>query len=265
MYRLVTFDGVTLPQAAVEAEVGTANTRPALLSYRGGVIDADGADRAAPELPYQLQVHCEIIGTDLATLRTELDALRAKRGVAGILRREGIDDPGTYHWAMARLLHVPEVRGVRNVYYHPLTLTFLVLTQWHGATIDTDVTLTNSRAVPDGTAYDFTLSNNGQLPITNVFFTISTSGSDLTLLRIERDGESGFTWRGTVTAGNQLTIDTASWAVRNNDVIDVAGLRFESWHRIADMVRIPVGGSSYVLTCNGGLSNLHVIYDELYE
>lgn len=266
MYRLVSFDGLMLPQAAVEVDIGTANTRSALLAYRGGVIDADGTERAAPELPYQLQMRCEVLDTNLTTLRTELDALRAKRGVSGVLLRAGLDDPGTYQWAKARLLHVPELRNAHNVYYHTLTLSFLVLTPWHGRVIDQDIALINQHSVPDGIACDFVLTNDGQLPITNVIFVIYTVGNDLTLLRIERIGESSFTWRGRVIAGNQLIINTATWEVRNNDVVDVAGLQFESWHRISDMIRIPpMGGSNYVLTYNGGLSRIHVLYDELYE
>jgi hypothetical protein len=263
MYRLVTFDGVTLPKASTEVEIGTATSRPALLAYRGGVIDADGTSRAVAELPYQLPMRCEVVGADLSTLRTELDALRAKRGVSGVLQREGINEIGTYQWATARLLQVPELRNVRNVYHHPLTLLFLVLTPWHGATID-DTTAISAET----TTIDW--PNDGQLPVTAVTLTITApGGAAITEVTVAAavDVRSSWTYSGTIAAGTALTINTATWAVENAGVPDSDNLHFNSAHRIPDLLEIMPGSSEFDVTLLGGYdgASVNAIYDELYE
>lgn len=263
MYRLVTFDGLTLPKAAAEVEIGTVSSRPALLAYRGGVIDADGTQRAKAELPYQLPMRCEVTGADLGTLRTELDALRAKRGVSGQLVREGINAIGTYQWATARLLQVPELRNTRNVYYHPLTLMFLVLTHWHGITIYTQNEVSFGAATSA-----VTLANAGQLPVTQVAITINAITNPITGVTLAAaDGSSAITYTGTITAGTTLTINAATWAVQNAGVDDSDHLTLDGGHRIPELLEIAAGGTAYNLTLLGGwtTATAQFQYYELYE
>jgi|GEM_PF-4661866 len=257
MYRLVEFDGITLPQASVEAEVGTAASQPAVTAYRGGVVYADNT-RAPQRLPYELSMRCELLGADLDALRSTLDALRAKRGVYGRLYREGLNDPGHYQWAQACLLQVPEMRNARNVYYHPLTLVFLILTPWHGTTrtLQADCEAINGLG----------LYNAGSLPITQSLLTITCS-VNITHLRLYRDdGATDISYTATIPGGTTWTLDTATWTVTNNGVIDVEHLHFNASHRLPDLIQIEPGGSTYILTQDSG-AMAHVVwqYDELYE
>jgi hypothetical protein len=262
MYRLVDFDGVTLPKANVESEVGTVGTRAALTSYRGGVFDADGTGRAVGEYPYQLPYRVELVGSSLATLRSELDALRAKRGVRGTLRREGVDAIGTYQWATARLLQVPEVRTARNVYFHPLTLQFLVLTPWYAAT-----PVTVSSTVTASTVINF--ANAGMLPVTATTWEI-TAPVDAAMPEINiyrSDYATNISYNASVAATHVWTLDTASWQVTNNGVADSDNLHISGGQWLPDLIQIEPAGSTYTLAVVGGSASaaFTVTYYEMYE
>lgn len=266
MYRLVDFDGVTLPKANVESEVGTVGTRAALTSYRGGVLDADGTGRAVGEYPYPLPYRVELVGSSLATLRTELDALRAKRGVRGVLRREGVDAVGTYQWATARLLQVPELRTARNVYFHPITLQFLVLTPWYAATpVEQDYSGSELlTTVPD----TVTLPNVGQLPITQVTITVVAVDAPLTQIVIAADDAStNFSYDNTLAVGDTLVIDTGAWRVTKNDIDVPDYLHIGGGHRRPDLLQIAPGGSTFNVSLVGtsGTSTIRFDYYEQYE
>jgi len=266
MYRLVDFAGVTLPKANVESEVGTVGTQLALAPYRGGVLDADGTGRAAGQYPYPLPYKVEIVGASLATLRTELDALRALRGVSGTLRREGLDALGTYQTATARLLQVPELRTTRNVYFHPLTLQFLVLTPWY-ATTPREQDYSGSElltTVPD----TVTLPNAGQLPITQVTITVVVVDDPLTEVRIAADDAStNFSYVNPLAVGDTLVIDTGAWRVTQNDIDTPDYLHIGGGHRRPDLLQIAPGGSTFnvSLVGTGGTSTIRFDYYEMYE
>ena len=262
MYRFVSFDGLALPHVNTESDQGTGNTRVGVVSYGNGVINPNRAIKAPLELPYTLSLRCEIVGTNIGLLYQQLEALTTKRGYTGRLVRERIDGMGYEHWAEATLVRVPRVRDVRNVYFHPLTLVFLVQSYWHIA----------SATVYNGSITDtvtLALANNGQIPVTSVTLRLTApSSAPMPEIRIWRaDYATHIGYMAGVAAGKEWELDTASWLVTNDGVADPDNLHLLSGHRRANLMEIMPGGSNYTIEIVGGTAagSYHIMYDELYE
>lgn len=130
MYQIVEFDGVTLPVYNPQQDHTGPLVESTLLPSLGGTFDYWGSRQRrgrqaqfsitgeywAEATPTYLVDHLSnnladesgnqfIAGTPGALLRSQLDALRAKRGVRGKLWRVRLDD-NTRQWIDARLLSV---------------------------------------------------------------------------------------------------------------------------------------------------------------
>jgi hypothetical protein len=260
MYRLSAFDGVTLPRASAEADMSTAGTRAAVIAYAGGVYDGDGTGRAQRELPYQVTLKAELIGSDLPTLRNDLDILRAKRGEVGHLVRTALDD-GAEHWCTARLLGIKEPRNPRNVYVHQVEFSFLVMSPWYGVYYTASTPLAASPT-------NITLGNFGSAPITDPVIKITAGpGGALSGIQVLVSGVSSFTYTGTIAASKILTIDCGAWTVQNNGVDDGDNFHFDAGQTIPDILRIERGGTTVSVYATGteDFANLEFDYYETWE
>ncbi len=265
MYVLLTFDGITLPRANADLEISTADSALALIPVRSGVLDLDGDERARANYPYRIVVRAELVGHALNDLRAALDALRAKRGVRGVLTRAGLNDPTATQWTYARLQQVVQRRAPQHVYWHQIELNFAVLEPWYDMyAVESTPTLTDL----GGGNWQFTLSHVVQLPITAVTLDITANTADIVGFRLANvNGESSISYLGTIAAGQVLTLNTGAWTVINNGVEDSANLHFDGSHRIPEWLRILPGGSTFLLQRldGSGTPSLFVSYYGMYE
>jgi hypothetical protein len=180
-----------------------------------------------------------------ADLRAQVDALKAKIGVQGVLRRRRFDDLTVAQWRTARLLDVRE-RGVieeRGIRARLDCVFESASVGWRAATISSASVLLNA---PVGVT--------GLLPVRNASLTITASATITAIsFAIAAQGVS-WSWTGSLTAGQSLVIADKARTVRIGSTDSYSGFSLASGHTAAGWLTMAPGLNADALSVTGTAS-----------
>jgi hypothetical protein len=206
VYQIYDFDGVALPLYEPTQDLSTGTVDSTLLASVGGTFDVwsgyqrqprstkttitgiyegtDGSVYLIDEVGNYVsdEVGNHILAASAAQyLRQQVDAIRAKVGVAGPLGRRRWDDTTIAQWKTARLLGVQQ----RSDIQHRTTLAGVdctfesAMANWRDAT----VTTASATLAMGGTAV-FVLSSDGNATVEDAIITITTGGYTLSSVSV---------------------------------------------------------------------------------
>lgn len=263
MYRLYSFDGVTLPDARSEFEAGTAEAWNGAIALPGGAsaFDSLGAAQAPLVAPYQIKYSSMVSNSSLATLETTLEAWRAKVGVRGLLRRRLLS-AATYHDITARLLSIDMDVRARATHGKliPVQWRWLVLDEfWRKSTLQTNSFTLN--ATPKACA----VTNSGNAPVRDLVLTLTPDTSAFTAIEVEVAGLAHWTYTGTLAVGDALYVDCGARRVYNKANSDLyANFELESDHASEDWLPLAANATVTVNVTKTGGSTLSTAKFEWY-
>lgn len=269
-YRYTEFDGVALPAANFEQQHDSAPIESDLLDSVGGVFAYHGS---APKAARRQEIYLRGIywgetsylvddlgnpivdeagnnlyaGDATAMLRSQVDALRAKRGRQGALVRVRMDD-GAEQWLTARLLQIAWQRtrpdmGVRA----ELSCRFeSAMTAWR-ATIAATATVSAAAAAPTG----LLVQNGGDVPVANATLAVARTSGTITAVRVQGPGID-WTWTGSIGADQTLTIDCGAQTMRVGSSDVYSGWTRAAGHTAAGWLPLGVGDTALTITLTGG-------------
>lgn len=264
-YSFERFGTITLPVYNREMNMAPVSAVQRIVATAAGAFDLDGSGRAAQQFPHPLTVEAIVFEETAAALRAALDALRAAVGTRAYLYRRA-DDDSTVHRALCRLtaMEVQRTYEQRRA-YQPVTLQFLQLSAWQGAS--TAWTLDDGEFFDDGLSFDATsyawsigsspttrsVTNGGNLPVTDVVFTITAGATALTN-PILTGGGMDLRWTGTIAATKSLVIDCGALSVLNDGANAYSGLTLGATHAIETWCSLAPGSMDITLTVTGALT-----------
>lgn len=261
MYRLYSFDGVTLPDARSEFDGDTAQAWLGAVALPGGTraFDSLGSGQAPLVTPYLLEYSSVVSASSLATLESTVSAWRAKTGVRGLLRRRVLS-AATYQDITARLVEI--TMPIRPTATHgkqiKLTWRFQVLDEFwrHASKTSTSATL-------DSNPKTFDVVNAGNAIIRDCIFTITAGSADITAMTFNMvSGTYNWNYNGTIPAGTSIIVDAGARRVRSNAGVDqYANFVLNSGHVWEDWIGIPNGTRTVVIAKNGGSTNSTVVME----
>lgn len=278
-YRYTTFDGVALPDAMPEDDLGTGSANSTLIDSLGGAFDYLGAGR------YRLKRHPiryigkyvgrddtylvdelgnyivdelgnYIVATDDYTvdLRDKVDALKAKVGRRGTLIRRREDDSST-QWKTARLLSIPHTRTVRDI---DRFADLEVILEATGGPWKSTTATTTTASLAANTMTAVAVESTGMEEVRDAVITVTANGGNVTGVEFVLDSNQHFTWAGTLLNGNSLIIDTGAYTVSNNNVDDYAGFDLEGDHTIDGWLQLAPASNVLYVTLTGGPADLSI-------
>jgi hypothetical protein len=165
-YTYTTFGSITLPNYNRESDVSPVTAATRFTPTAAGVFDGDGSGRSARRYPHMLTIDAIVSESTAALQRTAIDTLRAAVGTRASLTRKA-DSDAAEHVASCRLIGMTQMRSYNEKGYQPVRLQFAQLTPWRAksATI-----VTTTLGVGDLIKI-FTITNPGNLPVSNVMLT----------------------------------------------------------------------------------------------
>lgn len=244
MYRLYSFDGVTLPDARSEFDGDTAQAWLGAVALPGGAqaFDSLGSAQAPLVAPYLLEYSSVVSAASLATLESTMSAWHAKVGVRGLLRRRLLS-AATYQDITARLVEI--TAPIRPSATHGKqikpTWRFQVLDEfWRSSSIQTDSFTLN--AVPKACV----TGNSGNAVVRDCVLTVTALISMITQLTVAISGVAEWTFTGNIATGTALVVDCGARTVRNNGADAFSGFTLTSNHKSPDWLPLPPGGFTTV-------------------
>lgn len=275
-YRYIEFDGVPLPVANLEQDHDTAPVESDLLDSVGSVYSYRGTERKTArrqtlrlrgvywgETSYLVDGSGNYIvdglgnriiaGDATAMLRSQVDALRAKRGVRGPLTRLRISD-GAEQWLTARLLQIAWQRKRADMaVIADISCQFeSAMVAWRAATATT-VTAGAAAATPTG----LLAQNGGDVTVMDAVLTVANTSGTITAVQIIGPGIE-WTWTGTVGAGQTLTLDCGSQTMRRGATDVYSGWTRGAGHTAAGWLPLAEGDSVFVVTLTGGAGDVTI-------
>lgn len=264
-YTYERFGSITLPTYNREASIAPAAAQLRIVATAAGAFDADGSGRSAQQFPHALTLEAIVSEDATADQRDALDELRAAVGTRANLYRVA-DDDGTVHRAACRLQSMTAERSYeQRRAYQPVRLIFQQLEAWRGAS--TGWTLDDGELLDDGlmldeTAYTATITaspsaqtitNGGNLPVTDAVITI-TAGSGNLVNPVLTGGGMDLRWTGTINAGDALVIDCGALSVQDDGVDAYSGFARGSGHTVEDWCYLAPGATALSLAVSGTLT-----------
>jgi len=265
-YSFERFGTLVLPAYNREMSQAPAPAVQRIVATAAGAFDADGSGRAAQAFPHPLTIEAIVFEEASADLRSALDALRAAVGTRAYLYRRA-DDNNLVHRALCRLASMEINRSYeQRRAYQPVTLQFQQLAAWQGAS-HSAWTLDSGELFDDGLTLDTTsyawsigssptirsVSNDGNLPVTDVLFTITAGATGLSN-PILSGGGMDLRWTGTIAATKSLVIDCGALSVLNDGANAYSGLALGANHAIEDWCRLQPGSTDIELAITGTLT-----------
>lgn len=179
-YSISEFDGVALPEYVERGDTQNIGVGRAATDYvqmpGGGFFDNYG-DFDSPRELTAVTKQCVIYDTGGDSVRVQVDAIRAKLGVRGVL--EALWHDGTTRWTWARLVAVDTTKPFNARLKHiPINVTFMPAV---GVWYETE---TEDEEVVSGTsmAEDFSVTHAGNVNVTDpVIEWVSPVTNSLTL------------------------------------------------------------------------------------
>lgn len=277
-YRYIEFDGVPLPAANFEQQHDTAPIESDLLDSVGGVFAYHGnAQKRARRQTISLRGiywgetsylvdeagnpivdeagNRLIAGDATAMLRSQVDALRAKRGVRGPLTRVRIDD-GAEQWLTARLLQIAWQRTRPDMAVRAeLSCQFeSAMTAWRAETA-TSVTVSAAADVPTG----LLAQNGGDIPVMDAVLTVAHTSGAITAVRVQGPGID-WTWTGAIEAGQTLTVDDGAQTMRVGSADAYSGWSRQTGHTAPGRLPLAVGDTALTVTLTGGAGDVTLLH-----
>jgi len=263
-FRFYSYDVILLPVDDKTQDISTPPATRRDLRLPGGRTHRGwGTSQADPELPYQLTMRADLIGTDTTTIRDDLNTLRKLCGKYATLYRVDIGNELSY--CMAELVQVRTQTDPTTIYRVPVECLFTCYTLWYSNTAHFENTTL------DANPKAFATVNNGTAPARNAVLTLTAGDQDITYFRLDNVtlANISFEFTGTVAAGTSLIIDCSPAAptVRNNGVDAYADFAFTSTHAVDDWLVLWAGSNSLVAyhTKSGGTNpTLNLAYRDVW-
>jgi hypothetical protein len=275
MYTLERFGSVVLPVYNNSYTLSPIPAQLVLVQTTTGAFDNDGEGRNRPILPLPLSYKAVVTETVYNSNRAILDTLRAAVGTRTKLYRRA-DDDSTVHYCTARLSSMPHERPYSMRGYFEITLDFQQLTVWTGTihgvgwVFDSGILLDTARTLDETPPVTLntnpktiTVSNGGNLPITDIQFTIVAGSATITSVQLN-GGLWVLKWIGSLPAGGTLIIDAGASMVLKNGGNDYNAFTLDAGHALDRWAMLQPGNTSVVVTLVGGSTNstISIIYND---
>ncbi len=263
MYRLYSFDGVTLPDARSEFDSRTAQAWQGAVALPGGAMafDSLGSGRAPMVAPYSIEYSSVVSAGSLGSLEATIITWRGQVGKRGLLRRRLLS-AATYQDIDARLMEI--VMPVRPSATHgrqlKLTWRFQVLAEsWRASSA------TTSSNTLDTSPKTIALGNSGNAVVRDCVITITPKTSDITALTVAISGTAEWTFSGTIVAGKSLVVDCGARTVRNDGVDAYSSWALTANHKTVDWLPLAPGSVSVAITKTGGGTDANALFSYYYR
>ena len=255
-WMLTRFGGITLPEAMPEETMTPLPALARITATAAGIFDGDGAGRSDPAYPLRLSYSA--IVEPAAGWKATVDALRAAVGTRARLYRTGSD--ASIQWCVARLVGMPYDRTVKNYNWVEVKLEFAQLSRWQGVNhaswaldegelLDAGLLFDSSeyRQTITGASMTQTVLNGGNVPVTDVVFTI-VAGTAASLIGVTLWGPGQqLLWTGTIPARGTLLIDCAAHRVTLNGANAYGQFALGVYHAMGDWARLQPGNNPVIL------------------
>jgi hypothetical protein len=255
-----------------EAEIGTAATRYHELPS-GGVYDLRGTTQIMPG--ERTVRHTGLVLEQTApAFQALMDGYRSLYGKRG--RLYALTEAGQPRWADARVVDVlPVARTPQSIYRftgywaREVETRFDLLSPvWYGVrhglveAFTTGLDLGSGdmlgdvadQVTLDTTPKTFTLTNEGNAPVTNIILTITAVGTPITSLRLQ-SGLADWTWAGSVAVGQTLTINVGAWSITNHTTPAYSGLTRNAGQLQSAWLTLMPGSNNLTVTREGGANS----------
>lgn len=264
-YRYTTFNGIVLPAAMPEDDLGTPQAPSTIVDSLAGGVDFLGNNRYLPKrhniryrgmytqtVDYLVDEAGNYIvdeaGNNIVTadpssvLRARIDDIKAQHGKRGYLVRRREDD-GAEHYKYARLLAVDHVRTLKDTdQVARLELTFEAEGRPWRSTFGTEASNTcvanNWTLIP--------VVNAGAEDVRDAVISVTASSlvGAVHVVAFIGDLIHYLSYTGAIAAGNTLVIDTGAHTVKNNGLDAYANFQLSPGnHNAPDWLLFPGGGA----------------------
>lgn len=285
-YKLVEFDGVSLPLYNAGQALGVAPVESTLVNSVGSVFDYYGA-RQRLARRYTISAEGEMLGETVylidaagnrlvdeagnaliagspaANLRGLLQALRSKIGVRGTLWRQRLDYPTAMEWITARCLDVSWDREVteRTVRARVKCTFESTMTAWRAA-----AATVASVSASANTLTGLRITVAGDAPVNDVVLRVQRTSGTITAVRVTV-GDLGvdWTWTGSIGASETLTLDAGARTVRENNVDVYSGLSFAAAHTARGWLPLAPGMHACQVLCTGGAATVSATHYDQWQ
>ena len=250
-YQISTFGAVTLPIAMSIEDMSSASIPSTIQASMGASFDWRGSARQFP-IQQQITVRGSYvgIGTGVAgelDLLTKINSLKGSIGKRDTLTRTNFANPGTTETRIARLLSVKINQDVEQskALVAEVEATFETPTGgWRASSATT--------ASRTGTG-NISITMGGNIECQDAVITVS--GGNITGLTVASSGIGvNWTWSGTATGGDPLTIDCGAKTIRRGTVNQYA-LTFSTSapiHTARGWLPLAIGANTITVTPTGG-------------
>lgn len=272
-YRLHKFEDALLPFYDPQPDMSQGPVESTLLDSVGGVFDYFGTRQRLPrkqtiaiqgtfmgERAYlvdhagnRIVDHAGnylVNGTAQGDLQARLEALTELLGKRGRLYREYLKDATRLEWKTARLLQVTHQREQQNT---PLVARVTCIFEtFHAAWRSVTATTTSLGSGSGNRA--LTVNVRGNAPVSDAVLAI-TAAATVTSIRVQH-GDTGidWTWAGSLTSGQTLTIDAGAQTVRIGTTNAYSGLTYNTAHRARGLLPLQPGTNGLMINTNTNAS-----------
>ena len=257
IYKLVTFDGVTLPTRNAQQPLDSGDVTPGIVLASGGAFDRYGTRQVLPQAR-TIALTASYAATTAAGVRALVDALRAKEGVRGQLIRQR--DDGTQQWLYARLLSVNSALVNEDGQY-AVTLSCTWETTeptWRSTSATTTVIALSSGS------QNMSVVVAGNAPVDDAIVQIGASSGTITLGTVTVTARgTQLTYAGTITAGT-VSIDAGAKTVKQGTVDKYANFALGASHTAYGWFPLVPGTATAAFAVNGSGSAIVTHYDRWY-
>jgi hypothetical protein len=253
MYKLLSFDGVTLPTRNAEMPLDTGDVTPGIVAAGGGAYDRYGTRQVLPQLR-RISYTAGYAAADDAAARALLDALRAKEGVRGQLIR--VREDAVQQWIYARLLSVNGAwRNEGRRYFAVTCIWETAEATWRSATATTV-----GRSLSSG-SQTLSVVVGGAAPVTDAIVQIGATSGTITAgtISVAALGVQ-LIFAGTINAGT-VAIDAGAMTVKRGTVDWYAYFATGSSHTAYGWLPLTPGTHTVTIAVNGAGTAIVTQYD----
>ncbi len=280
-YRLHRFNDALLPFYDPRPDMSQGPVESTLLDSVGGTFDYFGARQRLPrrqmisidglfvgERSYifdhagnRVVDHAGnplVNGTAQGDLQAHIEALTELLGRRGTLWRQYLKDASRLEWKQARLLQVTHQREQRDTtIMAKVACAFETLqAAWRSAALTT-----TSLGAGSGNRA-LTVNVRGNVTVNDATLVV-TAAATVTSIRL-RHGDLGvdWTWTGSLTSGQSLTINAGAQTVRIGSTNAYSGLTYNTAHRARGLLPMAPGTNAMMIEASANASVALTHYDQ---